>query len=209
MKRLSLHLLLAAFAAGSAFAAETAPPGAAIGAAAAIVQPRAATEQGGPAQQAVQANPPVQAAQPNASEATPAPSAPQAAAPRANAPAAPAMSAASAAPGSAASLLQVIFGLIVVLGLLAAALWALKRFGGARIGAGAPLKIVGGISVGSREKVLVLEVGDQWLVVGVAPGRVSMLTTLPRGEQRAIDAQRPAPDFGAWLKQTLEKRNVK
>jgi flagellar protein FliO/FliZ len=194
MKRPALYLLCAALFAGSAFAAGDAPPGAAIGAAAQLVQSHDAQDEHNAVAQPIA---PAQAAtvQPMQTPATPGMDKPSAQP--------------ASAPSSAASLLQVIFGLVVVLGLLAAALWALKRFGGMRIAGGAPLKIIGGVSVGNREKVLVLEVGEQWLVVGVAPGRVSMLTTLPRGEQRAGDAERPAPDFGAWLKQTLEKRNVK
>jgi flagellar protein FliO/FliZ len=190
-------ILLAALIAGNACAADVADaPGAAIGAAAQVLR---AQNPGTPAE-AQPAAPQAAQVQPQAAPAqtTPAPQADK-----------PAVTAASAAPGSAASLLQVVFGLIVVLGLLVAALWALKRFGGMRLHAGAPLKIVGGIPVGNRERVLVLEVGDQWLVVGVAPGRVSMLTTMPRGEQPAGNPQGTAPDFGAWLKQTLEKRNVK
>lgn len=197
MKRPALHLLCAALFAGSAHAAGDAPPGAAIGAASQLVQAHDAQDAQGEHRAAAQPIAPAQATTVQPMQ-TPA-------APGIDKPAAQAAS----APSSAASLLQVIFGLVVVLGLLAAALWALKRFGGMRIAGGAPLKIIGGVSVGNREKVLVLEVGEQWLVVGVAPGRVSMLTTLPRGEQRAGDAERSAPDFGAWLKQTLEKRNVK
>ncbi|MBK4739297.1 flagellar biosynthetic protein FliO [Noviherbaspirillum sp. DKR-6] len=216
-------MVLATLIAGSAVAAEPAPPGAAIGAAAQVVQPSAGT-QAAPADATAQSGagahggvedaaktatgaPPSAGTGSAQSSAAPVTNPPAAQKPAANTPATASVT--SAAPGSAASLLQVIFGLIVVLGLLGAALWALKRFGGVRMAGGAPLKIIGGVSVGSREKVLVLEVGDQWLVVGVAPGRVSMLTTLPRGEQRDAESQRPAPDFGAWLKQTLEKRNVK
>ncbi|MDB5765027.1 MAG: fliO [Herminiimonas sp.] len=113
-----------------------------------------------------------------------------------------------ASPASAGNLLQVLLGLVVVLGLMAAAAWALKRFGAARITAGAAVRIVGGVSVGSRERVLVVEVADQWIVVGVAPGRVNALSTMPRRENAAQpEAVPPAGNFSAWLRQTIEKRN--
>src|ERR1035437_9176133 len=76
------------------------------------------------------------------------------------------------AAASAGNLLQVLFGLVVVLALMAAAAWTLKRFGMAKNSTGTTVKIVGGISVGSRERILVVEVADQWIVVGVAPGRI-------------------------------------
>jgi flagellar protein FliO/FliZ len=122
---------------------------------------------------------------------------------------APAASTVTSAPSSAGSLLQVIFGLIVVLGLLAGALWVLKRVGGGRLAGGSVVKIVGGVSVGNRERVMVVEVADQWIVIGVAPGQVSKLADMPRQEQQQGGAALAgAPNFSAWLKQTFEKRNA-
>jgi flagellar protein FliO/FliZ len=114
-------------------------------------------------------------------------------------------------PTSSGSLLQVLVGLVVVLGLMAAAAWTLKRFGAAKSAGGTTVRIVGGVSVGNRERVLVVEVADQWIVVGVAPGRVNALATMARGEAMpagTADAEtNPAKNFSAWLKQTIEKRN--
>ncbi len=89
---------------------------------------------------------------------------------------------------SAGSLLQVLLGLVVVLLLMAAVAWLMKRFGMARTAANSAVKIVGGVSVGNRERVLVLEVADQWIVVGVAAGRVSALANMPRQEHIAETA---------------------
>ena len=122
---------------------------------------------------------------------------------------APATATVTSAPSSAGSLLQMIFGLIVVLGLLAGALWVLKRVGGGRLAGGSVVKIVGGVSVGNRERVMVVEVADQWIVIGVAPGQVSKLADMPRQESQQGAAALPgAPNFSAWLKQTIEKRNA-
>lgn len=157
--------------------------------------PAAATEAAQPAQ-----------AQAPATVASSAPA--PAASPAAAAPA-PAAATVTSAPSSAGSLLQVIFGLIVVLGLLAGALWVLKRVGGGRLAGGSVVKIVGGVSVGNRERVMVVEVADQWIVIGVAPGQVSKLADMPRQEQQqGAAALAGAPNFSAWLKQTIEKRNA-
>jgi flagellar protein FliO/FliZ len=152
---------------------------------------------------ATTAAPAIAATQPSPA-ATPAPAASQAAVAQT-----PAAATVTSAPSSAGSLLQVIFGLIVVLGLLAGALWVLKRVGGGRLAAGSVVKIVGGVSVGNRERVMVVEVADQWIVIGVAPGQVSKLADMPRQEQQQGAAALPgAPNFSAWLKQTIEKRNA-
>jgi len=161
------------------------------------------------AQEAATPAAPAVAAQPaQAPVASPAPTPAPAASPAAAAQA-PVAATATSAPSSAGSLLQVIFGLLVVLGLLAGALWVLKRVGGGRLAGGSVVKIVGGVSVGNRERVMVIEVADQWIVIGVAPGQVSKLADMPRQEQQQGSAAIPgAPNFSAWLKQTIEKRNA-
>lgn len=111
---------------------------------------------------------------------------------------------------AAGSFFQVLLGLAVVLAMMAAAAWALKRFGAARPAGAANIRIVGGVSVGGRERVLVIEAADQWIVVGVAPGRVNALATMPRQESAAPLAQIPdTKNFSAWLRQTMEKRNAR
>jgi flagellar protein FliO/FliZ len=114
----------------------------------------------------------------------------------------------AAAPASAGSMLQVALGLIVVLALMAGAAWVLKRMGMAGASGNSVARIVGGVSVGNRERVVVVEVAGQWIVVGVAPGRVNALSTMPKQETPASAAEpADAKNFSAWLKQTIEKRN--
>lgn len=118
--------------------------------------------------------------------------------------------AAEAAP-PAGNLLQMLAGLIGVLALMAGGAWLLKRMGVAGIAGSNVARVVGGVSVGNRERVVVVEIADQWIVVGVAPGRVSALSTMPRQEAAAASIVHPgavpAPNFAAWLKQTIDKRN--
>ncbi|MDP3844161.1 MAG: flagellar biosynthetic protein FliO [Oxalobacteraceae bacterium] len=104
---------------------------------------------------------------------------------------------------------QVLLGLLAVLGLMAATAWLLKRFGVRQFTGNASVKIVGGVSVGARERILVVETAGQWIVVGVTPGRINALATMPRQE---IAPEPPAPitrNFSEWLKYTIEKRNAK
>jgi flagellar protein FliO/FliZ len=64
---------------------------------------------------------------------------------------------------------------------------------------------------------MVVEVGDQWIVVGASPGRVNALATMPAQQGAAAAAantalhphQPPASSFSEWLKQTIDKRNAK
>ncbi|MFN3715141.1 MAG: flagellar biosynthetic protein FliO [Thiobacillus sp.] len=111
---------------------------------------------------------------------------------------------ADAGPSAAGSLLQVFVGLVAVLGLIAATAWMAKRMGVARSGSSALLNVVGSASVGARERVVVLEIGDNWLVVGVGPGNVNALATLPKGEAPASPAV-ALPPFAARLQTLLDK----
>ncbi|MGX4640594.1 flagellar biosynthetic protein FliO [Massilia sp. SYSU DXS3249] len=119
---------------------------------------------------------------------------------------------AAAAP-SAGTLVQTILALMLVLGLLVALAWAMKRYGPRVAGNQANLRMVGALNIGGRERIMVVEVGDQWIVVGASPGRVNALATMPRGEAQASATLAPhapsAATFADWLKQTIDKRNAK
>jgi flagellar protein FliO/FliZ len=114
----------------------------------------------------------------------------------------------------AAGLLQTIFALLLVLGLLIGLAWLLKRYGPKPGGGLANLRVVGALNIGGRERIMVVEVGDQWIVVGAAPGRVNALHTMPRQDvdlgagTGAAQGSIPATRFADWLKNTMDKRNA-
>ncbi|MBE7459250.1 MAG: flagellar biosynthetic protein FliO [Zoogloeaceae bacterium] len=119
-----------------------------------------------------------------------------------------AQSAPAAVPDAGASLFQVFFGLGVVLATLVGGLWLLKRVSAPRGGAAGALRVIAGTSVGPRERVVLLEVEDTWLVVGVAPGQVNTLHQMPKGTLAAAPAAPAGKDFGAWLRQITERRHA-
>lgn len=98
-------------------------------------------------------------------------------------------------PVSLAGLLQVVFGLAVVLAAIVGTGWLLRRLGPVQ-GGGGVLRVVGGVMVGPRERIVLVEVGEEWLVLGVASGGVRLLHRLPR------PAAGSAPGAGteaAWM----------
>ena len=97
-----------------------------------------------------------------------------------------------------AGLLRATLGLALVLALIFAVGWLMRRLAPARSAANGPLRILGSQALGTRERVVLLEVGEQWLVVGVAPGSVRGLATLPRGEVPP-PAPSPATAFTSLL----------
>lgn len=119
----------------------------------------------------------------------------------------------SLAPSALGSMLQTTLALLFVLALLAGLAWLLKRYGPRAAGGNANVRLVGSLGLGGRERILVVEVADQWIVVGAAPGRVNALATLPRQEgapsSPLAGAAAPTAHFADWLKQTIERRNGK
>ncbi len=104
----------------------------------------------------------------------------------------------STPPDSLASLMTMIVGLAVVLGVLFAVVWLMRRAGALRQTATGGLRLVAGLAVGARERVVLVEVGEHWLVLGVAPGAVRHLHTLAKIET-AAGATGTRPDFPGLL----------
>jgi flagellar protein FliO/FliZ len=115
--------------------------------------------------------------------------------------------AADPAPGTA-GMMQMLPGLVAVLALIALLAWLAKRLGVARPGSNGPLKVVSERAVGTRERVVLVEVAGQWLVLGVAPGQVRALANLPKPENAASEAIAavPATPFAGWLERALKKQ---
>jgi flagellar protein FliO/FliZ len=92
----------------------------------------------------------------------------------------------------AAGLLQAGLGLAFVVAMIFGCAWLARRFGLQAGGSGRLLKVVSSAMVGQRERVVVVEVGGQWLVLGVAAGQVRALHSMPAQTVPDSDAA-PAP----------------
>lgn len=121
--------------------------------------------------------------------------------------ASPCMAADSATTSFAPALLQGLFGLALVLALIWGAAWLVKRLAPTALRSTSLLKIVSMTSVGQRERIVVVEINDTWLIVGVAPGRVNTLHTLPKGQ--SLPAEREGANFNNWLTKAREKLQAK
>lgn len=132
-----------------------------------------------------------------------------------------AATATSTAPSATGSLFKVFLGLAAVLLVMAAITWALKRIVPGAGGQQSVIKVVGGVSVGTRERVVVVEVAGRWLVVGVAAGQVNAIANLDKATDSLNDSlqntpahsetglqgltQSLPPQFSKWLKKSKDK----
>ena len=84
------------------------------------------------------------------------------------------------------SLLKVLFGLGLVLLAIAGSAWLMRRMGPGQVAAAGALRVVGGVAIGPKERVVLVDVGDVRLVLGVAPGHVSTLHQMPRPTEESL-----------------------
>jgi flagellar protein FliO/FliZ len=115
-------------------------------------------------------------------------------------------------PISLGGMLQVLLGLGLVLAAVAGSAWLLRRFSPGQIGAGGAIRVIGGVALGPKERLVLVEIGETWLVLGVAPGQVNALHTLAKPEGGAFAAEVPSGGeehrFSAWLKQAMQGRKL-
>lgn len=107
--------------------------------------------------------------------------------------------------------LQMMGGLLLVLAIIGGITWLLKRFSLISTAAAGVVKVVAATGVGQRERVVVVEIDNTWLVLGVAPGRVNKLHTM---NKPLTDATSTTPDnqsvetFATQLNQSIKKENA-
>ena len=73
---------------------------------------------------------------------------------------------------------QVFLGLAFVVIAILAMAWVIKRTGFVNTRTSGALKVVGGITLTQRERILLVQVGEKQLLLGVAPGRITTLHEL-------------------------------
>ncbi|EEG07407.1 flagellar biosynthetic protein FliO [Pseudogulbenkiania ferrooxidans] len=106
-------------------------------------------------------------------------------------------------PGPLMSLLQVVIGLAIVLLAIVGVAWLFRRLSGGMLPGSHRLRVVSGLMVGQRERVVIVELEGEWLVLGVTTQAVNLLTRLPRPDDADDAAATPGEPFARWLKKAL------
>ena len=117
-----------------------------------------------------------------------------------------------AAPSTAGSLAQVTLSLLLVLAIVFAAAWLMRRLRGfGRFGANT-IQIIADAPLGTKERAVLIQIGQQQLLLGVAPGHINTLHVLTEpvspAVQPSVQGGTPVPpqgaaDFKAILKRSL------
>ncbi|OGS99686.1 MAG: flagellar biosynthetic protein FliO [Gallionellales bacterium RIFCSPLOWO2_12_FULL_59_22] len=91
-------------------------------------------------------------------------------------------------------IVQILFSLLLVLAAIVLVAWLIKRINVAQQNSRHLLKVLGGVSIGQRERIVLVEIKDTWLVVGVGPGQIRTLHTLSRAEDGELKVEPPGSD---------------
>ena len=115
-----------------------------------------------------------------------------------------------ASPGG--SLVQVTISLLLVLAAVFAAGWLMRKVRGFGRLQSDGVTILADLPLGAKERAVLLQVGSQQVLIGVAPGRVNTLHVLsepvstnpsPPTGSAVVPADGHRPDFKAILKRSL------
>lgn len=100
---------------------------------------------------------------------------------------------------------QLTLSMVVVIALIFACFWIIKRLNNGTGLAKKHMKVVSSSMVGAKERVVIVEVKNTWLVLGVGNGNVNKLHELPKPEEeQPATTTRPAT-FGAKLSELISK----
>ncbi len=102
--------------------------------------------------------------------------------------------------------LQILLSLIFILLIIFFAAWFLKRTALVNGAADGQLKVIGGVSLGQREKVVILQVGQEQILVGVTTTHITKLHTLSKPIEVKSSEPLPTVPFSTKLKEALNAR---
>jgi flagellar protein FliO/FliZ len=107
---------------------------------------------------------------------------------------------------AAGGMFSVLFGLIAVIAMIVGLAWMARRVGVTRPQDNALIQVIGAASLGTRERVAVVQIQDSWIVVGVSPAGVTSLATLPKGNITLPPGFASPAGFAGRLKSMLDAR---
>jgi len=121
------------------------------------------------------------------------------------APAAPAVAPAVNS-GVAGQLTQLVFGLLLVVGLIFFLAWLLRRVQNAGpAGKGQVIELIGSRALGPRDRLLLVQVGSEQILLGLSPGTITALHVLKEPVEVPATSEKATPEFAQHLLKILGK----
>jgi flagellar protein FliO/FliZ len=107
--------------------------------------------------------------------------------------------------GVAGQLTQLVFGLLLVLGLIFFLAWLLRRVQQAGpAGKGQVIELIGSRALGPRDRLMLVQVGNEQILLGLSPGTITALHVLKEPVQVPV-TEKATPEFAQRLLEMLGK----
>lgn len=108
--------------------------------------------------------------------------------------------------GVAGQLTQLVFGLLLVLGLIFFLAWLLRRVQQAGpAGKGQVIELIGSRALGPRDRLMLVQVGNEQILLGLSPGTITALHVLKEPVQVPGGTEKATPEFAQHLLRMLGK----
>ncbi|WP_447788918.1 MULTISPECIES: flagellar biosynthetic protein FliO [Pseudomonas] len=108
--------------------------------------------------------------------------------------------------GVAGQLTQLVFGLLLVLGLIFFLAWLLRRVQQAGpAGKGQVIELIGSRALGPRDRLMLVQVGNEQILLGLSPGTITALHVLKEPVQVPSGTDKATPEFAQRLLELLGK----
>ena len=115
----------------------------------------------------------------------------------------------TASPDVTASIFKVTGGLLLVIVAIFGSAWFFRRFGNFSPVANDSLRVIGGLTMGQKEKIVLLQVGEEQVLIGVAPGNIQKLHVLEKPIKLNEGATKDNNVFANQLSDALGKLKKK
>ena len=109
----------------------------------------------------------------------------------------------SHSPLATVNLIQTLLGLILVLGCIVLVAWLLKRSNRFHTTINGQLKVIAGLPLGTKERLILVQVGSEQVLLGVTSQQITLLNKL---ETPISTDQSDKRDFAEKLKDMVQKR---
>jgi len=97
------------------------------------------------------------------------------------------------------SLLQLLLSLLLIVLLIYVLAWLLRRFQHGTLAAAGALRVVATLPLGARERLLLIQLGQQQMLLAVAPGSITTLQTFDKPVIN-VEEKPEKGDFSAILR---------
>ncbi|MDC0688273.1 MULTISPECIES: flagellar biosynthetic protein FliO [unclassified Pseudomonas] len=107
--------------------------------------------------------------------------------------------------GMGAQLAQTVIGLLLVVGLIFFLAWLLRRMQGSAQQGAQVIEVIGTRAIGPRDRLLLVQVGKEQILIGHTPGSIEALHVLAEPVDVPASARQATPEFAQRLLELMGK----